>query len=204
MVGLATRSPRPTLVPLEPFKNKVFKLRNKTPARGACREGRSRLEIIPSAQDPGKRSLLGRPKNSISEDMPWRIARPGKTRRATSFRARQDSDRGKELAAASFHRVPTLQLIWPRVTLGPFLGHVADGCAAWGTRWQAAVTRISPWRTETHGRTLFGATATGIQCLCPPPSRLGEDHCSCTVATTTDFTFLLSSTLTPVGDPFEL
>ena len=29
----------------------------------------------------------------------------------------------------------------------------------------------------------FGVTATGIQCLCPPPSGLGIDHCTCTVHT---------------------
>ena len=132
MVWLTTRPPKPTLGPLKPFKNKVFKLRNKTPKRGACREGCSRLKTTPLAQDPGKRSLPGRPKNSISEDMPWRTARPGKAQRAASFRARQGSDRGKVLASASFHCVPALQLTWPRVALGPFLGHVADGCAAWG------------------------------------------------------------------------
>ena len=64
MVWLTTCPPKPTLVPLKPFKNKVFKLRNKTPARGACREGRTRLKVITLAQDPGKRSLPGRPRNT--------------------------------------------------------------------------------------------------------------------------------------------
>ena len=39
---LAGRPPRSSVVPLEPFKNKVFKPRDKTPARGACREGQPR------------------------------------------------------------------------------------------------------------------------------------------------------------------
>ena len=36
------------------------------------------------------------------------------------------------LAGGSLRCVPTLQLIDPRVALGPFQGRVADGCAAWG------------------------------------------------------------------------
>ena len=39
---LAGRPPRSSVVPLEPVKNKVFKPRDKTPARGACREGQPR------------------------------------------------------------------------------------------------------------------------------------------------------------------
>ena len=87
---------------------------------------------------------------------------PGRTRRATSFRARQDSDPGEVLAGASLHCVPALQLIDPHVALAPFQGRVADGCAAWGTRWQATVTKLPPWQTETQGRALLGSTATGI------------------------------------------
>ena len=138
----------------------------------------------PFGTRPWQEELVRKAKHGISEDLPWRIARPGKTRRAASFRARQGSDRDKVLAAGSSHCVPALQLIRPRVALGPFQGHVAEGCAAWGTRWQATMTRLPSWRTEMPGRTLFtlfGATATGIQCPCPPPSELGEDHCSCTI-----------------------
>src|SRR6187399_1047440 len=96
------------------------------------------------------------------EGILWRTMRPGRTRGATSFRARQDRDPGKVLAGGSLRCVPTLQLIGPRVALGPFQGRVADGCAAWGTRWHATVTRLPPWRTETHRRALLGSTVTGI------------------------------------------
>ena len=36
----------------------------KAPARGACREGRTRLKVNILAQDPSKRSLPGRPRNT--------------------------------------------------------------------------------------------------------------------------------------------
>ena len=143
-------------------KTKYTRQKIKTPASGACREGRARLKIITLTQDPGKRSLPGRPEDSISEDMPRRTLRPGRTRGATSFRARQDQDPGKVLAGGSLRCVPALQLIGPRVALGPFQGRVADDCAAWGTRWHSMVTRLPPWRTETHGRVLLGSTVTGI------------------------------------------
>ena len=61
---------------------------------------------------------------------------------------RQASHRGKAFAAASFHSVPMLQLIPPRVALGPSQAHVAGGCAARGTQWQAAMTWPPSWRTE--------------------------------------------------------
>ena len=48
------------------------------------------------------------------------------------------------------------------------------------------------------------ATQTGIQCPCPLPSELGIEHYANTVPTTTTFTFLPSSVLPPVGDPFDL
>ena len=67
--------------------------------------------------------------------------------------------------------VPALQLIGPRFALGPFQGRVADGYAAWGTRWQATVMRLPPWRTEKRRRELLGSTATGIKCPCPPLSK---------------------------------
>ena len=50
------RPPRSTLFPY----TTLFR----SPARGACREGRTRLKVITLAQDPGKRSLPGRPRNT--------------------------------------------------------------------------------------------------------------------------------------------
>ena len=74
--------------PWSPFKNKVFKMKR---------------------QDPGKRSLPGRPLKTYQESLTRRALRPGKIRRATSFRTRQDDGRGKELAAGNPHFVPALQ-----------------------------------------------------------------------------------------------
>ena len=86
------------MVPLEPFKNKVFKTR------------------------PREEELAGKANQGIPRNLPRRATRPGKAWRATSFRARQDHDRGKALAAASGHSVPMLQRIHQRVTLGAFPG----------------------------------------------------------------------------------
>ena len=91
---------------------------------------------------PRQEELAGKANQGISRNLPRRAARPGKTRRAMSFRARQDNDRGKALAAASHHSVPALQHIHQRVALGPFQAYVAGGCAASGARWQAALTRL--------------------------------------------------------------
>ena len=83
------------MVPLEPFKNKVFKLRR---------------------QRPDKRSLPGRPTKAFQGtccDAPRVPARPGE---------RQASGRDKTMAAAGYHTVPTLQNIHQRVALGAFPG----------------------------------------------------------------------------------
>ena len=66
--------------------------------------------------------LAGKANQGISRNLPRRVAHPGKARRATSFRARQDNGRGKALAAAGGHSVPMLQRIHQRVALGAFLG----------------------------------------------------------------------------------
>ena len=86
------------MVPFEPFKNKVFKSRPR------------QEELAGKAnQGPGKRSLPGRPLKTYQESLLQRAMRPGKIRRATSFRTRQDDGRGKELAAGNPHFVPALQ-----------------------------------------------------------------------------------------------
>src|SRR3954464_10395563 len=107
------------------FKNKVCKTedQDKAPARGACRakEARPRQEELagttePKHQDPGKRSLPGRPfqaqgyfttrdpserglpgrlEDHITRGTPRRYTRPGGARGATSFRARQAPWPGK-------------------------------------------------------------------------------------------------------------
>ena len=91
--------------------------------------------------DARQEELAGEANRGISRNLPRHAARPGKTRRATSFRARQDNDRGKAPAAAGYHSVPALQHIHQRVALGPFQARVARGCAASGARWQATLTR---------------------------------------------------------------
>src|SRR3954463_9281022 len=60
-----------------------------TPARGVCRECRSRLKVTSLTRDPDKRGLPGRLEDYITGDTPRRYMRPGGARGATSFRARQ-------------------------------------------------------------------------------------------------------------------
>ena len=92
---------------------------------------------------PRQEELAGKANQGISRNLPRRATRPGKARRATSFRTRQDSTRGKTLAAPNYHSVPALQHIHQRVALGPFQACVARGCAASGARWQATLTKIA-------------------------------------------------------------
>ncbi len=74
---------------------------------------------------PRQEELAGRANQSISRNLPRHTTRPGKARQATSFQTRQGTDRGKALAAASYHSVPALQHIYQRVALGPFQARVA-------------------------------------------------------------------------------
>ena len=57
---------------------------------------------------PRQEELAGKANRGISRNLPRHATRPGKARRATSFRARQDNDRGKALPAAIYLYVPAL------------------------------------------------------------------------------------------------
>ena len=97
---------------------------DKAPARGACREGQPRhLKELAVTRHASRR-------DPVSDKLP----------------ERQDNDRGKALAAASYHSVPALQHIHQRVALGPFQARMAGGCAASGARWQVALTRLPSWQ----------------------------------------------------------
>ena len=155
--------PETFLLHIKPFKNKVYKKEDR---------------------DPGKRSLPGRPyqaQDCPTNTRPWQEELARKIRRhASALYAprrgpgeRQAPGPGKTKAPArclpgELRCVPALQLIGPRVALGPLQGRVADGCAAWGTRWHSTAEDPSPWQTETQRRELLGSTATGIKCPCPP------------------------------------
>ena len=52
---------------------------------------------------PRQEELAGKANQGISGNLPRRATRPGKARRATSSRARQDNNRGKALAVARHH-----------------------------------------------------------------------------------------------------
>ena len=98
------------MVPLKTIQEQSTQ--TKAVARGACREGQPRPrqeELAGKRLDPGKRSLSGRPLKTYQESLPRRALHPGKIRRATSFRTRQDDGRGKEFAAGNPHFVPALQ-----------------------------------------------------------------------------------------------
>ena len=112
------------MAPLEPFKNKVFKLRQQGPGKRS----------LPGRTRPWQEELVGKANQGISRNLPRRATRPGKAWRGTSFRARQDNGRGKALAAAGGHSVPALQRIHQRVALRGFSGThggrlCSQGCA---------------------------------------------------------------------------
>ena len=97
---------------------------DKTPARGACREGQPRhLKELAATRHASRQG-------PVSDKLPD----------ATRQRPRQGACRG------SHHSVSTLQHIHQRVALGPFQAYVAGGCAASGARWQAALTRLPSWQ----------------------------------------------------------
>src|SRR3954466_13721928 len=95
-------------------KTKYLSQEDEAPARGACRAEKTgpRQEELagPRRQDPGKRSLPGRPSRSTKapargarregqprhpkRSSPRRTTRPGKAWRAASSQARQESRRG--------------------------------------------------------------------------------------------------------------
>ena len=162
--GFTTCSPETFLVPIKPFKNKVYKTEDR---------------------DPGKWSLPGRPsqaRDCLTSTRPWQeelvrtnrrfyLRRPGKGSGSGKLPGPARSRSPARCLPGEVRCVPALQLIGPRVALGPLQGRVADGCAAWGTRWHSRVIKPSPWQTETQGRALLGSTATGIKCSCPPVSK---------------------------------
>ena len=114
---------------------------DKTPARGACREGQQR-----HLKTPARGSCReGQPRHLKELAAARHASRQGpvsdKLPDATRQRPRQGACRGK---LPLF--VPALQQIHQRVALGPFQAYVAGGCAARGARWQAALTRSPSWR----------------------------------------------------------
>ena len=162
------------MVPLEPFKNKVFKPRRQGPgkrslpgrpikaAQGTCHDA---PRTPARRQGPGKRSLPGRPTKASQgtcHDTPRVPARPGE---------RQASGRGKTTTVA--RRLPRqAATLYPRSSTstnvspwGPFQARVARGCVASGVRWHAKLTRLPSWRVVAPLTVPFyivWATQTGI------------------------------------------
>src|SRR4051812_34584047 len=199
------------------FKNKVCKTedKDKAPARGSCRakEARPRQEELagttePKHQDPGKRSLPGRPfqaQDHITRDTPRRYTRPGRARRAPGpgkikTPARHLPGRAALCARAPAHR-----------TTRRAGGHSRDA-------WLMAVQPgghggTPPQRSHRRGkrrrsdRRFWGRRRRALNALvphCQSRWRPLFTYCSRTVTTTTPFTFLpVSPTLTPVGDPLH-
>src|SRR3954465_2545642 len=197
------------------------------PARGACRakEARPRQEELagttePKHQDPGKRSLPGRPFQAqgyfttrdpserglpgrleyyITGDTPRRYTRPGGARGATSFRARRAPwpDKIKTPArhlpgrAALCARAPAHQ-----TTRRPG-GYSRD---AWLMAEQpGGHGSTPPQRSHRRGkrrrsdRRFWGRRRRALNALvphCQSRRRPLFTHCSRTVTTTTPFTFL--------------
>src|SRR3954464_6284236 len=211
------------------FKNKVCKTedQDKAPARGACRakEARPRQEELagttePKHQDPGKRSLPGRPfqaqgycttrdpserglpgrlEDHITGDTPRRYTRPGGARGATSFRARQAPWPGKIKTPA--RHLPGRAALCARApahrTTRHAGGHSRDA-------WLMAVQPgghggTPPQRSHRRGkrrrsdRRFWGRRRQALNALvphCQSRWRPLFTYCSRTVTTTTPFTFL--------------
>src|SRR3954468_20250622 len=171
------------------FKNKVCKTedQDKAPARGACRaeEARPRQEELagttePKASRPRQEELAGKAvpgsrlhhrRHASALYAPRRGPGSDKLQSPTSSLARQDQDPGKALAGESCAVCPRSSSSDHASRWGAFQGRVADGCAAWGTRWRSTAAEPSPWQTETQWQALLGSTATGIKCSCPPLSK---------------------------------
>ena len=160
---LAGRTPRSYVVPLEPFKSNVFKLRRQGPGKrilpgrptkalqGTCRDA---PRAPARQQGPGKRSLPGRlnkvHRGPVSDELlgPAKITTEARRlpRQAATLRPRSSASTNVSL--------------W-----GPLRACVAGGCAASGVQWHAKLTRSPSWRAVAPLMILFytvWATQTGI------------------------------------------
>src|SRR4051812_13971452 len=184
-----------------------------TPARGVCREGRSRLKVTSLTRDPDKRGLPGRLEDYITGDTPRRYMRPGGAWGATSFRARQVPGPGKVktparhlpgrvalCARAPAHRTTRRAGEHPRDAWRMAVQPGGHG----GTPPQRGHRR---GKRRRSGRRFWGRRRRALNALvphCQSRWRPLFTQCSSTVTTTTPFTFLpISPTLTPVGDPLH-
>ena len=169
VTGLAGCPPRSFAIPITAIQEQSVNREDKAPAREACREG----------QDPGKRSLPGRPTKALQEtcrDAPRVPARPGERQACGCDKT---ATAARRLPRRSHHSAPTLQRIRRRVAAGSLLVHVADSCAAK----QCEVASEDDKETivaiggTPNGRFLHCLSdQTGIKCPCPLPSELGRGH----------------------------
>ena len=152
---LAGRPPRSSVAPLEPFKNKVLKPRDKTRARGACREGQPRhLEELAATRHASRQGLVS-----------------DKLLDATRQRTRQGACRGRlPLCTHAPAHPPTCH---PGVLPG------AHGERLCSQRCEVAsdadkITIVAIGGVPDDPFCTIWATQMGIQCLCPLPSGLGR------------------------------
>ena len=160
---LAGRTPRSPKVPLEPSKNKVFKLRRQDPGKrslpgrptkalqGTCRDA---PRAPARQQGPGKRSLPGRLNKVHRGPVSDELLGPAKITTAARCLPRQAATLRPRSSAS------TNVSLW-----GPLRACVAGGCAASGAQWHAKLTRSPSWRTVAPLTVLFctvRATQTGI------------------------------------------
>src|SRR4051812_45922179 len=218
-------APRDSTALFWPREDQAFKTR--PPARGACRakEARPRQEELagttePKHQDPGKRSLPGRPfqaqgyfttrdpserglpgrlEDYITRGTPRRCTRPGGARGATSFRARQAPWPGKIKTPARHlpGRAALCACAPAHRTTRRAGGHSRDA-------WLMAVQPgghcgTPPQRSHRRGkrrrndRRFWGRRRRALNALvphCQSRWRPLFTYCSRTVTTTTPFTFL--------------
>ena len=140
-------------------RQEEFAGKDKTPARGACREGQPRhfkrlaATHRASRQDPASDKLAG----------------------ATRQRPRQGACRGEATTlrppSSTSDDVSPQGRSWCtwRVAVKPS-----------GARWQAKLTRRPSWRSVaplTVASLHCWGDRTGIKCPCPLPSELGRGHC---------------------------
>src|SRR6187399_2548068 len=107
---------------MKPFKNKVYKSEDQGPGRRSLPGRPHQAHGYHFSARPWQEELARKAKEYISQETPRRIMRPGRTRGATSFRARQDQAPGKVLAGETYAVCPRSSSSAHASPWGPFQG----------------------------------------------------------------------------------
>src|SRR6187401_375137 len=107
---------------MKPFKNKVYKSEDQGPGKRSLPGRPHQAQGYHFSARPWQEELARKAEEHIPQEMPRRIMRPGRTRRATSFRARQDHYPGKVLAGETYAVCPRSSSSAHASPWGPYRG----------------------------------------------------------------------------------